>query len=72
MAAVVVVTVLAAPCQGEVFTAMSDMSRLLATEGEMIRAIENFIIAQEEKLEKLKKFVLEETCQIDLLNLINF
>lgn len=46
-----------APGHGEVFTAMTDMSRLLATEGEMIRAIENFIVAQEEKLEKLKRSV---------------
>lgn len=48
-----------APCHGEVFTAMTDMSRLLATEGEMIRAIENFIVAQEEKLEKLKRDLFE-------------
>lgn len=40
---------------GEVFTSMTDMSRLLTTEGEMIRAVENYIIAQEEKLEKLKR-----------------
>ncbi|KAG0701730.1 Prolyl 4-hydroxylase subunit alpha-1 [Chionoecetes opilio] len=47
--------VLAAPGRGEVFTSMTDMSRLLTTEGEMIRAIENYIHAQEEKLNKLRK-----------------
>ncbi|XP_045113671.1 prolyl 4-hydroxylase subunit alpha-1-like isoform X2 [Portunus trituberculatus] len=59
VAVVAVVAVLAVPCRGEVFTSMSDMSRLLTTEGEMIRAIENFIIAQEEKLQKLKKDLTE-------------
>lgn len=44
---------------GEVFTAMTDMSHLLTTEGEMIRAVENYIIAQEEKLEKLKRDLYE-------------
>ena len=56
-AAAVVVVPVPRPCRGEVFTAMTDMSRLLTTEGEMIRAIENFIIAQEEKLTKLKRFI---------------
>ncbi|KAK3875919.1 hypothetical protein Pcinc_019237 [Petrolisthes cinctipes] len=51
--------VMVVPGHGEVFTAMTDMSRLLTTEGEMIRAVENFIIAQEEKLEKLKKDLYE-------------
>lgn len=59
VAAAAVVATLVTPCHGEVFTAMTDMSRLLTTEGEMIRAIENFIIAQEEKLEKLKRDLFE-------------
>lgn len=62
MAVAAVVATLVTPCNGEVFTAMTDMSRLLTTEGEMIRAIENFIIAQEEKLEKLKRFVHDRIC----------
>ena len=41
--------------QGEVFTAMTDVSQLLKTEGEMIRTVENYIIAQEERLGKLRR-----------------
>ncbi|XP_069159184.1 prolyl 4-hydroxylase subunit alpha-1 isoform X1 [Procambarus clarkii] len=55
----VCVVLVASPSHGEVFTAMSDISRLLTTEGEMIRAVENYIIAQEERLEKLKRDVYE-------------
>ncbi|KAK7070019.1 Prolyl 4-hydroxylase, alpha polypeptide [Halocaridina rubra] len=44
---------------GEVYTAMTDMSRLLTTEGEMIRAVENYILLQEEKLQKLKRDMTE-------------
>ncbi|XP_042233562.1 prolyl 4-hydroxylase subunit alpha-1-like [Homarus americanus] len=55
----VCVAVLVHPSHGEVFTSMSDMSHLLATEGEMIRAVEGYITAQEEKLEKLKRDVFE-------------
>lgn len=51
----ILVACLAVGVHAEVFTAMADMRRLLATEGEMIRAVENYIMAQEEKLEKLKK-----------------
>ena len=39
---------------GEVFTAMTDMSHLLTTEGEMIRTVENYILAQEKRLERMK------------------
>ncbi|XP_042891211.1 prolyl 4-hydroxylase subunit alpha-1-like isoform X2 [Penaeus japonicus] len=52
-------TLFAVPSRGEVYTSMTDMSRLLVTEGEMIRAVENYIVAQEEKLMKLKRDVLE-------------
>ncbi|XP_063613965.1 prolyl 4-hydroxylase subunit alpha-1-like [Penaeus indicus] len=56
---ILVFTLFAVPSMGEVFTSMTDMSRLLVTEGEMIRAVENYIVAQEEKLMKLKRDVLE-------------
>lgn len=52
---ILVFTLFAVPSMGEVFTSMTDMSRLLVTEGEMIRAVENYIVAQEEKLMKLKR-----------------
>lgn len=54
-----VAVVLAVPGHAEVFTSMTDMSHLLTTEGEMIRAVENFITVQEEKLEKLKRDLYE-------------
>ncbi|XP_066942422.1 prolyl 4-hydroxylase subunit alpha-1 isoform X1 [Macrobrachium rosenbergii] len=44
---------------GEVYTSMIDVGRLLTTEGEMIRAVENYILAQEEKLQKLKRDMIE-------------
>lgn len=56
---ILVFTLFAVPSMGEVFTSMTDMSRLLVTEGEMIRAVENYIVAQEEKLMKLKRDVVE-------------
>nr|XP_053628395.1 prolyl 4-hydroxylase subunit alpha-1-like isoform X1 [Cherax quadricarinatus]XP_053628396.1 prolyl 4-hydroxylase subunit alpha-1-like isoform X1 [Cherax quadricarinatus]XP_053628397.1 prolyl 4-hydroxylase subunit alpha-1-like isoform X1 [Cherax quadricarinatus]XP_053628398.1 prolyl 4-hydroxylase subunit alpha-1-like isoform X1 [Cherax quadricarinatus]XP_053628399.1 prolyl 4-hydroxylase subunit alpha-1-like isoform X1 [Cherax quadricarinatus]XP_053628401.1 prolyl 4-hydroxylase subunit alpha- len=53
------VGMLVLPNNGEVYTAMTDIGRLLTTEGEMIRAVENYIIAQESKLEKLRRDVYE-------------
>lgn len=43
--------------KADVYTSMAHMSRLLTTEGEMIRTVENYITAQEERLQKLKKYV---------------
>ncbi|XP_076051189.1 prolyl 4-hydroxylase subunit alpha-1 [Oratosquilla oratoria] len=39
----------------EVFTSMTDMSHLLHTESEMIRTLENYIVAQEERIRKMKR-----------------
>lgn len=44
--------------KGDVFTSMADVSKLIKTEGEMIRTVENYITAQEERLQKLKRFVV--------------
>ncbi|RXG58866.1 Prolyl 4-hydroxylase subunit alpha-1 [Armadillidium vulgare] len=45
--------------KADVYTSMAHMSRLLTTEGEMIRTVENYITAQEERLQKLKNNVHE-------------
>ena len=43
------------PCNSEVFTAMSDMSHLIKTESELIRTVDNYIIAQEQRLVRIKQ-----------------
>ena len=49
---------------GEVFTSMTDMSRLLTTEGELIRTIENYITAQEKRLHRLKRYEIPKFLSI--------
>ncbi|CAL4081924.1 unnamed protein product, partial [Meganyctiphanes norvegica] len=54
----IVISFAALCCSGtnaEVFTSMTDMSKLLTTQEEMIRAVDNYILAQEEKIQRLKK-----------------
>lgn len=53
------IALMAVSSHGEVYTSMTDMSRLLTTEGEMIRAIDGYIHAQEERLHKLKRDMYE-------------
>lgn len=42
---------------GEVFTAIADMEGLVSTEAELVRNLENYIQAEEQRLQLIKKFV---------------
>lgn len=58
--------------KGDVFTSMADVSKLIKTEGEMIRTVENYITAQEERLQKLKRFVVNIILLYQYLYRLNF
>ncbi|XP_071438685.1 prolyl 4-hydroxylase subunit alpha-1 [Hetaerina americana] len=46
-------------CHGELYTALADMEELLETEAVLIRTLEGYIDAQENKLRLLKRFAAE-------------
>lgn len=45
------------PIQAEIYTALVDMEELLETEALLLRTLEDYITAQDRRLQEIKKFV---------------